>query len=34
MREVLAELESRCSGDGPVEGCPIIEALHEENGHE
>ena len=27
MRAVLAELDTRCSGHGPAEGCPIIEAL-------
>ncbi|MDZ7748560.1 MAG: MerR family DNA-binding protein [Halofilum sp. (in: g-proteobacteria)] len=34
MREALAELNRQCSGHGPVEGCPIIEALNEESGHE
>lgn len=27
MRAALAELTQQCSGHGPVEGCPIIEAL-------
>lgn len=27
MRAALTELTRRCSGRGPVEGCPIIEAL-------
>lgn len=27
MRSVLAELAEQCSGHGPVNGCPIIEAL-------
>lgn len=31
MRAVLAELNRQCSGHGPVEGCPIIEALDDEN---
>jgi MerR family mercuric resistance operon transcriptional regulator len=30
MRAALAELDRQCSGHGPVEGCPIIEALNEE----
>lgn len=30
MRNVLAELETQCSGTGPVAGCPIIDALNEE----
>ena len=34
MRAALAELTRQCSGHGPVEGCPIIEALSEEHGHE
>lgn len=34
MREALAGLSRQCSGHGPVEGCPIIEALNEERGHE
>lgn len=29
MRIVLAELEEHCTGHGPAEGCPIIEALNE-----
>jgi len=33
MRGALAELTRQCSGHGPVAGCPIIEALHE-NEHE
>jgi len=31
MRAALAELNHQCSGHGPVEGCPIIESLDEEN---
>ena len=31
MRGVLAELTRKCSGHGPVEGCPIIEALTEDS---
>lgn len=31
MREALAELNRQCSGEGPVEGCPIIEALNEDD---
>lgn len=27
MREVLHELDCRCSGRGDVDGCPIIDAL-------
>lgn len=27
MRKVLGELSNQCSGDGAVDGCPIIEAL-------
>jgi len=27
MREVLARLARSCSGKGPVHGCPIVEAL-------
>lgn len=34
MRQALAELDHQCSGHGPVEGCPIIEALTQEHGHE
>jgi MerR family mercuric resistance operon transcriptional regulator len=30
MRTALAELERQCSGHGPVDGCPIIEALNAE----
>ena len=29
MRAALAQLVSACSGEGPVQGCPIIEALAE-----
>ena len=29
MRKVLGQLNSYCSGEGSVEGCPIIEALAE-----
>ncbi len=28
MRAALADLDHQCSGHGPVEGCPIIEALN------
>lgn len=34
MRGALAELERQCSGHGPVEGCPIIEALNVETDHD
>lgn len=34
MRAALADLDRQCSGQGPVEGCPIIEALNGEDGHE
>ncbi|MDZ7829019.1 MAG: MerR family DNA-binding protein [Halofilum sp. (in: g-proteobacteria)] len=39
MRAALAELNRQCSGRGPVAGCPIIEALDEQDpaggsGHE
>ncbi|MEX0607050.1 MAG: MerR family DNA-binding protein, partial [Halofilum sp. (in: g-proteobacteria)] len=34
MRQALAGLDRQCSGHGPVEGCPIIEALTQEHGHE
>lgn len=30
MRAALADLEARCSGRGPVHGCPIIQALSDE----
>ena len=30
MRDVLAQLASECSGQGPVSGCPIIHALAHE----
>lgn len=33
MRAALAELNRQCSGHGPVEGCPIIEALSDEESH-
>lgn len=29
MRAVLADLEERCSGHGPADSCPIIEALNQ-----
>ncbi len=29
MRGVLADLEERCTGHGPAESCPIIEALNQ-----
>lgn len=31
MRDALADLDRRCSGEGPVSGCPIIEALNEDD---
>lgn len=31
MRDALADLDRRCSGEGPVNGCPIIEALNEDD---
>lgn len=31
MRSVLAELAEQCSGHGPVDGCPIIEALADDS---
>lgn len=35
MRSALGELTQQCSGQGPVEGCPIIETLnHGEGCHE
>ncbi len=34
MRAALADLTRQCSGHGPVEGCPIIETLNEDTGHE
>lgn len=34
MREALAQLNRQCSGRGPVEGCPIVEALSEADGHD
>jgi len=30
MRAVLADLEERCTGHGPAESCPIIEALNQD----
>ena len=30
MRSALAALEKKCSGTGPVAGCPIIEALSDD----
>ncbi len=29
MRAVLADLEERCTGHGPAQSCPIIEALNQ-----
>jgi len=29
MREMLAHLSRSCSGKGPVQGCPIVEALQD-----
>lgn len=34
MRNALAGLTQQCSGRGPVEGCPIIEALTDDDSHE
>jgi len=34
LRTALADLTRQCSGHGPVEGCPIIETLSEDPGHE
>lgn len=34
MRSVLARAEERCSGEGPVGNCPIIEALNEPGAQE
>ncbi len=31
MRRALSDLARQCSGHGPVEGCPIIEALSEDD---
>lgn len=31
MRGALSELTRQCSGHGPVDGCPIIEALSEDD---
>lgn len=31
MRNALADLDRRCSGEGPVTGCPIIDALNEDD---
>ena len=31
MRAALADLTRQCSGHGPIEGCPIIEALTHED---
>jgi Hg(II)-responsive transcriptional regulator len=33
IRDALAKLVRRCSGSGPVEGCPIIEGVLAEGGH-
>jgi MerR family mercuric resistance operon transcriptional regulator len=30
MRAVLADLEERCTGHGPAQSCPIIEALNQD----
>lgn len=30
MRQILAELETQCSGKGSIAGCPIIDALNDE----
>ncbi|MGI9301407.1 MAG: MerR family transcriptional regulator [Gammaproteobacteria bacterium] len=32
IKDVLAGLSRRCSGRGPVKGCPIIEALSDTRG--
>lgn len=34
MRQALSELDRQCSGHGPVEGCPIVEALSGGDSHE
>lgn len=34
MRAALAELTAQCSGHGPIEGCPIVEALTGADGEE
>ena len=34
MRRALSDLTRQCSGHGPVAGCPIIEALNEDDGYE
>lgn len=34
MRAALADLDARCSGHGPAHGCPIIEALNEEQAYD
>lgn len=34
MRAALADLDRQCSGQGPVEGCPIIEALNGDEDHD
>lgn len=31
MRSALSELAEQCSGHGPVDGCPIIEALADDS---
>jgi len=31
MRSALGELAEQCSGHGPVDGCPIIEALADDS---
>jgi MerR family mercuric resistance operon transcriptional regulator len=31
MRDVLTDLISRCSGEGPITECPILHALEESN---
>lgn len=34
MRTALADLDRQCSGHGPVDGCPIVEALGGQQGSE
>lgn len=31
MRATLYDVTCRCSGEGPVDGCPIIETLNDDN---
>lgn len=34
MGDVLTDLTRQCTGHGPIEGCPIIEALSRETDHD